>query len=135
MAADGPGLLVFRGEVRLLADMQFQLALEDVEGKARVKIPLPAAAVDIPQLLRRLFAAADRDLPAADAPQQELDRALEIAQVCLRELLPRRKDEKTETLPLSRSSATRKGRSAPSRKAAAQTPKGRKRSSSGGLFF
>ena len=42
--------------------------------------------------------------------------------------------EKTETLPWSRSTATRKGRSAPLRKAFAQTAKGIKLLSKSGLF-
>ena len=87
MAADGPRLLAGRRELVLLADHELEGPLEDVEGEVDVEVPLPAPAVDRAELFGRLAAAADRHAPAADAPEQELDRALQIAEVGLRPVL------------------------------------------------
>ena len=69
------------------------------------EIPLAAVAVDVPELLRRLGAAADRHAPAADAPEQKLDVALHVAQIGLGEVLAAqegRKDRHMAVVALER---------------------------------
>ena len=88
MPADGLGLLVGGGEVLLLADHQLKGAFKDIKFKFCVKVPFAADTVKILQFFRRLLTAADRDLPAAHAPQQELYIALHVAEVCLGKIRP-----------------------------------------------
>lgn len=77
MAADPPGAAARLREVRLRHGLQQEGTLEHRLHEVHVEFPGAAAAIDIPQRRCQSVAAADVDVPAAHAPQQQLDGALQ----------------------------------------------------------
>ena len=81
MPADPPGAAAGRGKIRLGHGLQHKGALKHRLHKVRIEGAYPRGGVDARQFLRQFIAAADADAPAAHAPQQQLDGALQKPQI------------------------------------------------------